>query len=438
MQAMAGTRDASKESGRLLTTGGRCLSWTAPGRHPEVSSFANPVAGTTKRMGGSEPELSEKQDGDREEEGEVPIRGGGGDTCRTYQSMVGPSTGDEKEPEATGRRTTAHMDSKPKREVSPSHRLQHENTTSFSRNYEKVPSPSLSSKSGVEGPSETADHDHRNRCQNTAQRMKSKSARWVPLTADALRKQQQQYLPGAENRAGQIGPRNSRAEGVYRSDESGIRRQELSPLSLPQGLGTCSLRTQREEHGGLDRKNMDGKESAQHGGGLVHGSGGGMSPTAYTKTRRGAASSVGGDASPPRSTGEASPLATDERVNRQQHNPKQSSENASSRPRDGGKSEVIETKLTKQVEMEARNSNELPEQGGEAGAPERQPNKQAKRLALEVARLRSSLRATTSELETEQKSRLRLEVREILIRLTRFDSRWESFYGLQTASLLRT
>lgn len=36
---------------------------------------------------------------------------------------------------------------------------------------------------------------------------------------------------------------------------------------------------------------------------------------------------------------------------------------------------------------------------------------QAKRLALEVARLRSSLRATTSELNTERSARVRIEVR---------------------------
>lgn len=36
---------------------------------------------------------------------------------------------------------------------------------------------------------------------------------------------------------------------------------------------------------------------------------------------------------------------------------------------------------------------------------------QAKRLALEVARLRSSLRATTSELNTERSARVRVEVR---------------------------
>ncbi|CAN0291904.1 unnamed protein product, partial [Ectocarpus sp. 12 AP-2014] len=60
--------------------------------------------------------------------------------------------------------------------------------------------------------------------------------------------------------------------------------------------------------------------------------------------------------------------------------------------------------------LTARSENYSLERGDETGASEHQKTRdQAKRLALEVARLRSSLRATTSELNTERSTRVRLE-----------------------------
>lgn len=60
-----------------------------------------------------------------------------------------------------------------------------------------------------------------------------------------------------------------------------------------------------------------------------------------------------------------------------------------------------------------KGSNVLGASSGDTGASEEKTKarEQAKRLALEVARLRSTLRVTTSELNTERSTRVRLEVR---------------------------
>lgn len=414
---MAGTKVTSQESDRFLAAGGRSRSWTAPhGRSEVISAVSKSIAGTTEGTGGSEPGLAEQEDG-RREEGQIMVRDEGRQTCRGLQSMVDPSNGkSRREPEAAGQSTTAHSDLTPKRGTSL-HRDQSrdESRTFLSKIGRSKPSTSSSSRSGGEKPIRTSANDRRNLCQSSQQRVRSKPSRWGSLTEDALRQQQQQYFPGAQKTTEQVDPHSARAGGVhYSDDDSDICRQEPSPLSLPEGIGASSPRTPMRGKNGLDRNTSAGKESGERAGGSARGGDGGMSTSTRAKTNTGTALGFSGGPSPPGSKDGVPPLAADECLHGPTPNQKRSLETASldrTKSRDTGRNSAMK------VDMEAHNSNELSGQSGEAEASRQQQAKhtnQAKRLALEVARLRSSLRATSSELDAERSNRLRLEVRQTL------------------------
>eukprot|EP00752_Nemacystus_decipiens_P006460 g5818.t1 len=160
-------------------------------------------------------------------------------------------------------------------------------------------------------------------------------------------------------------------------------RQELSPLSSPEGLGEWEASEQDKEwcRTGAKMKKIDAA----------------------------AASSGGGDdASPPcpgaapdtEHTDKATPVATAAVHHEGLKQSKGEVESKEGLPHD-------------QTSVAApKNQGGLSGCGVEATAASEQQTKardQAKRLALEVARLRSSLRATTSELNTERSARVRIE-----------------------------
>ncbi|CAM9796433.1 unnamed protein product [Scytosiphon promiscuus] len=315
----------------------------------------------------------------------------------------GPGRTWRVQPMADTRQKSKENISKAKRTVSPLNQLQRESNVLFLGKSRSVPAASSSSSdSGNEELFSSTGGDCRHCRQNDQQRLKTKSSRWGLLTEDALRKQQQQYLPGVQKSTERVKTRKSSPKDVHGSDDSAMCRQEPSPFSLPEELRAWSPCTQTRDHDGLKLKTNDEKKTGEHKGGLTHGE-------ACTKTDGGPASSVGGDAVPPRSASDEPHLATDRRVHGQQQNQERSAKRASL---DGNKSGGTDRESAKKGDTTTHGGDELPGRSDKAEAPDKQQakqTKQAKRLALEVARLRSSLRATTSELHAERSARSRLE-----------------------------
>lgn len=159
-----------------------------------------------------------------------------------------------------------------------------------------------------------------------------------------------------------------------------ICRQDLSPLSTPEGLGASGACERGKKWCGPGEK-IDAQRSSEVDDASPH---------------------CAGDAPPHiEDTDKATPLA--KAVVRRQ-DMKQAKKEAQS-------IEGSAHDRTSVVVLKGRTSG-LSGGGCEATAASEQQKArdQAKRLALEVGRLRSTLRATTSELNTERSTRVRIEV----------------------------
>ncbi|CAM9360362.1 unnamed protein product, partial [Ectocarpus sp. 4 AP-2014] len=165
---------------------------------------------------------------------------------------------------------------------------------------------------------------------------------------------------------------------------------------------------------------VDGAHGARGSGSNYEGGGDTSCPRTPGDVR-GDASGAGDDNPAPQllRAGEAAPLATGKRPEaatcqqpEDRMHSTSSMETSSAPAATTYNVEAAGTKVTSNEQdiLTARSGNYSLERGDETGASEHQKTRdQAKRLALEVARLRSSLRATTSELNTERSSRVRLE-----------------------------
>ncbi|CAB1111366.1 unnamed protein product [Ectocarpus sp. CCAP 1310/34] len=203
-------------------------------------------------------------------------------------------------------------------------------------------------------------------------------------------------------------------------DAGDMFRHEPSPLSSPEGLVAPRM---WEEIKGVELGetiDVDGAHEAR-GSGSNYGGGGDTSCPRTPGDVRGDASGAGDDDPAPQllNAGEAAPLATGKRpeaATRQQPEDRMHStsgmKTSSAPAATTDDVEAAGTNVTSNEQhiLTARSGNYSLEQGDETRASEHQNTRdQAKRLALEVARLRSSLRATTSELNTERSTRVRLE-----------------------------
>ncbi|CAM9971170.1 unnamed protein product [Ectocarpus fasciculatus] len=204
-------------------------------------------------------------------------------------------------------------------------------------------------------------------------------------------------------------------------DTSDVFRQEPSPLSSPEGLVAPPM---WEEDKGVELGETVNADRAhgEGGSGSDHGGAGDTSCPRTPEDVRGDASGADDDDPLPHllHVGEATPLATDKRPEAATCQQSEDGMHSTSGMKIASvpaatisdKVEAAGTKVTssEQNMLIARSGNYSLEQGDETGASEHQKTRdQAKRLALEVARLRSSLRATTSELNTERSTRVRLE-----------------------------
>lgn len=207
-------------------------------------------------------------------------------------------------------------------------------------------------------------------------------------------------------------------------DKSDTFRQEPSPLSSPEGL-VAPLMWEEEKGVELGETiDVDVGEQGARGSGSDYGSGGDTSCPRTPEDVRGDTSGAGDDDPAPQllHAGEAIPLATDERrpeaaTCQQPEDRVHSTSGMKTSSAPAATTDNVEAAGPKVTSNEqniviARSGNYSLERGDETGPSEHQKTRdQAKRLALEVARLRSSLRATTSELNTERSTRVRLEVR---------------------------
>lgn len=162
-----------------------------------------------------------------------------------------------------------------------------------------------------------------------------------------------------------------------------VCRQEPSPLSPPEGLEELRA-SERDKEWCRPGEKIEA-EGASRNDASPHCPGGAAPDT--------------------EDTGKATPLATAAVHREEKKPPKEEAESTEGLPRD-------------QMSAVALNGRGGPSGGGvEASTAalelQTKARDQAKRLALEVARLRSSLRATTSELNTERSTRVRVEVRTI-------------------------
>ncbi|CAM9878450.1 unnamed protein product [Ectocarpus sp. 8 AP-2014] len=203
-------------------------------------------------------------------------------------------------------------------------------------------------------------------------------------------------------------------------DASDMVRQEPSPLSSPEGLVAPPM---WEEDKGVELGetiDVDGARGAR-GSGSNYGGGGDTSCPRTPGDIRADASGAGDDDPAPQllHAGEAAPLATSKRPeaatcqqpeDRIHSTSGMKTSSAPAATADNVEAAGTHVTSNEQDILTARSGNYSLERGDETGASEHQKTRdQAKRLALEVARLRSSLRATTSELNTERSTRVRLE-----------------------------
>lgn len=207
-------------------------------------------------------------------------------------------------------------------------------------------------------------------------------------------------------------------------DASDMFRQEPSPLSSPEGLVAPPM---WEEDKGVELGetiDVDGAHGARGSGSKYGGGGGDTSCRRTPGDVRGDASGAGDDDPAPQllHAGEAVPLATSGKrpevatcqqpEDRMHYTSGMKTSSAPTATTDNVEAAGTNVTSNEQDILTARSRNYSLERGDETGASEHQKTRdQAKRLALEVARLRSSLRATTSELNTERSTRVRLEVR---------------------------
>lgn len=188
--------------------------------------------------------------------------------------------------------------------------------------------------------------------------------------------QQQGKAEEIERRATTSDPPPSTAAGV---DEE-FHQQELSPPSPPEGLGEQGACERDKEWFGPGEVDADGpkKVSPHCSGGAAPGTQNHIDKATRIAT-----------------------AAVDDKGMKQS---KEEAEGTEGLPH--GQMSVVALK----------GRGGLPGGNVEATATSEQHTKQArdqaKRLALEVARLRSSLRTTTSELNTERSTRVRIEVKE--------------------------
>lgn len=202
--------------------------------------------------------------------------------------------------------------------------------------------------------------------------------------------------------------------------EDNICKQELSPLSSLEGLEIVTTALEREGGGyGTSKKtNVEGISGALPCGGSTHGEGG-SGNTSHPGTfprRRKTASGIEDEASQLLSTDEAvAPL-----VIRKRHDPatRRQQPNRPPLPEEDKYTDALHGDQACMVAQ--KGGGVIGRSSDDTGAPEEhtKARDQAKRLALEVARLRSALRVTTSELNTERSTRVRIEVRIHLHQLT--------------------
>lgn len=168
--------------------------------------------------------------------------------------------------------------------------------------------------------------------------------------------------------------------------------QELSPLSSPEGLVGSGARDQEREWGGpsenIAAEALSRAPAAPLSGGRQEE---GSNDIVTDATHPFVASDLHGDM-------------------KQQSNQKTSEEDLKQQP---DRKPPDPSKESTLLAKEHEDSKILPVPEEQTGEVVRKAREQAKRLTLEVARLRSSLRACTSELNLERSNRVRLEARAI-------------------------